>query len=401
MFGDIGYTLRYNIPLGKEGIMPWEEVTVMSLKREFISLATNDSGFNFGHLCDRFGISRKTGYKWIKRFLEYGEGGLMDQSRRPFNSPSKTLQQMERAVLMVRQQHPAWGGRKIKRRLENMGYQAVPAPSTITAILRRGDCITQEESEKHKPLVRFQRSAPNELWQMDFKGHLPCPEGRCHPFTLLDDCSRYALALKACEDETAETVKGCLTGVFRQYGLPYQMLMDNGSPWGSDQEHIYTPLTVWLMRLGICIAHSRPYHPQTLGKDERFHKTLKAELLGESIPWRRAESQRRFDQWRMVYNGERPHETLNMEVPASLYQISPRPFTEKLEEIKYAPQDIVRKVQAGGIISLNGTEYKIPKAFRGERVALRPRTQEDGIMDVFYCRQRIANINLKTKHLGV
>ena len=296
---------------------------------------------------------------------------------------------------MVRGQHPAWGGRKIKYRLENMGYQSVPAPSTITAILRRGDCITPEESGKHKPFLRFQRSAPNELWQMDFKGHLPCPEGRCHPFTLLDDHSRYAIALKACPDETTETVKGCLTGAFRQYGLPYQMLMDNGAPWGSDEEHIYTPLTVWLIRVGILITHSRSYHPQTLGKDERFHRTLKAELLGVSIPWNRAESQRRFDQWRMVYNCERPHEALNMEVPANLYQVSQRPFSEKLEEIQYAPEDIVRKVQAGGIICFHGGEYKIPKAFRGERVALRPNPQEDGVMDVFFCKQKIANISLK------
>jgi transposase InsO family protein len=377
--------------------MPGKEVGVMSLKKEFVSLATNGNDCNFSQLCTRFGISRKTGYKWIKRFIRYGEDSLIDQSRRPLNSPSKTPQQMEQAVLMVRDQHPAWGGRKIKRRLENMGYQAVPAPSTITAILNRGDCITPEESGKHKPFVRFQRSAPNELWQMDFKGHLPCPEGRCHPLTLLDDHSRYVIALKACEDETAETVKGCLIGAFRQYGLPYQMLMDNGSPWGSDQEHIYTPLTVWLIRLGILIVHSRPYHPQTLGKDERFHRTLKAELLGQSIPWRREESQRRFDQWRMVYNGKRPHEALDMEVPASLYQASQRPFTQKLEEIQYAPEDIVRKVQAGGIIFFNGGKYKIPKAFRGERVALRPRPQEDGVMDPLYCKQKIAHINLK-KH---
>lgn len=381
--------------------MPWKEVSVMSLRREFVFLATNDNDRNFSHLCTRFGISRKTGYKWIKRFVDCGEGGLMDQSRRPLDSPGKTPQQMEQAVLTVRQQHPAWGGRKIKRRLENMGYQAVPVPSTITAILRRGDCITEEESGKHKPLVRFQRSAPNELWQMDFKGHLPCPEGRCHPLTLLDDYSRYAIALKACEDETTETVKGCLTGAFHQYGLPYQMLMDNGSPWGSDQEHIYTPLTVWLIRLGISITHSRPRHPQTLGKDERFHKTLKAELLGESIPWRRAESQRRFDGWRMVYNCERPHEALNMEVPASLYQVSPRLFKEKPQEIPYAPEDMVRKVQAGGIIWVNGGEYKIPQAFRGERVALRPRPQEDGVMDVFYCKQKITHISLKKSDHGV
>jgi len=308
---------------------------------------------------------------------------------------------MEQAVLMVRKRHPVWGGRKIKRRLENMGYPGVPAPSTVTAILRRGDCINPEESGKHKPLVRFERTAPNELWQMDFKGHLPCPEGRCHPLTLLDDYSRYALVLKACENETTETVKRCLTGAFRQYGLPCQMLMDNGHPWGSDQEHIYTPLVVWLMRLGILIVHSRPRHPQTLGKDERFHKTLKAELLGTTIPWKRAESQRRFDQWRMVYNSQRPHEALNMRVPASVYQISQRPFTEKLEEIQYAPDDIVRKVQASGIIWVGGVEYKIPNAFRGERVALRPTPQKVGCLDVFFCQQKIAHINLKRKDPGV
>jgi transposase InsO family protein len=381
--------------------MPWKEVSVMSLKKEFVFLATNGSSCKFSHLCTRFGISRKTGYKWIRRFLYGGEDGLIDQSRRPVNNPYKTPPTMEQAVLMVRKRHPAWGGRKIKRRLENMGYPAVPAPSTVTAILRRGDCINPEESGKHKPLVRFERAASNELWQMDFKGHLPCPEGRCHPFTLLDDYSRYALALKACENENTETVKRCLTGAFRQYGLPCQMLMDNGPPWGSDQEHIYTPLIVWLIRLGILITHSRPRHPQTLGKDERFHKTMKAELLGVSIPWKRAESQRRFDQWRMVYNCERPHEALNMKVPASLYQISQRPFTEKLEEIQYVPDDIVRKVQASGIIWVSGAEYKVPNAFRGERVALRPRPQEDGSLDVFFCKQKIAHINLKRKDLCV
>jgi transposase InsO family protein len=377
--------------------MPWREVSVMSLKKEFVSLATNDNGSDFSHLCARFGISRKTGYKWIKRFLDYGEDGLMDESRRPLKSPSKTSQQMEEAVLVIRDQHPAWGGRKIRRRLENMGYQDVPVPSTITAILNRGHRITQEESGKHKPFERFQRAAPNDLWQMDFKGYLPSPEGHCHPFTLLDDYSRYAIALRACENETKETVKSCLIEVFRQYGLPYQMLMDNGSPWGSDREHVYTPLTVWLIRLGILVTHSRPYHPQTLGKDERFHRTLKAELLGESIPWRRAECQRRFDRWRMVYNCQRPHEALNMEVPASHYQLSHRPFPEQIEEIQYAPEDMVRKVQAGGIIFFHGGEYKIPKSFRGERVALRLRPQEDGVMDVFYCKQKIAHINLK-KH---
>jgi transposase InsO family protein len=258
---------------------------------------------------------------------------------------------MEDAVLNVRGDHPAWGGRKIRSRLEALGKVNAPAASTITDILKRNGWIDPKESLKHKAWQRFEADEPNELWQMDFKGHFEAAQGRCHPLTVLDDHSRYSLGLEACQDEKGETVRQCLLDIFRRYGLPKQILVDNGSPWGSDQDHPYTPLTVWLIRLGIGIIHARPYHPQTLGKDERFHRTLKAEILSSCIGQDIVVCQKRFDEWRIVYNLERPHESLDMVVPASRYRQSPRSYQYKLPPIEYGPDDKVRKVQAGGWIS--------------------------------------------------
>ncbi len=373
--------------------MPWKEVTVMSLREEFVKFALAD-GSNISELCRRFDISRKTGYKWIERFLTEGFSGFADRSRKPMTSPNKTSQIMEEAVLSIREQHPAWGGRKIRKRLQTLGWTGIPAASTITAILQRRGCINPVESLKHKPWQRFEADVPNDLWQMDFKGHFDVVQGRCHPLTVLDDHSRYALGLRACNNETATTVRQNLIQVFRRYGLPKSLLVDNGSPWGSNEQHRYTPLTVWLIRQGIAVIHSRPYHPQTLGKDERFHRSLKAEVAQYCVGLSLDDCQRRFDTWRDVYNLQRPHQSLDMQVPADRYLPSPRRFQEKLPPIEYSPDDKVRKVQKGGWISYQGKEYRIPKAFYGERVALR-HTALDGLLDVFFCNQRITKIHLK------
>jgi len=173
---------------------------------------------------------------------------------------------------------PRLGGRKIRRRLQDLRHQAVPSASTITAILHRNGRIEGAASAGHKPFERFERVAPNELWQMDYKGHFATAAGRCHPLTVVDDHSRYAVGLRACSDERAGTVRAELTAIFRCYGLPERMLMDNGSPWGSsDGEHRHTGLSLWLLELGVAVSHGRPHHPQTQGKDERFHRTLMAE----------------------------------------------------------------------------------------------------------------------------
>jgi transposase InsO family protein len=273
-----------------------------------------------------------------------------------------------------------------------LGWAAVPAASTITGILRRHGLIDPEESAKHKAWRRFEAEDPNDLWQMDFKGHIPAAQGRCHPLTVLDDHSRYALGLEACGDERGATVQERLTRIFRRYGLPRKMMMDNGSPWGSDAAHPHTPLTVWLLRLGVKVGHSGPYHPQTLGKDERFHRSLKAEVLQYCQGLELERCQARLDAWRLVYNLERPHEALGLAPPVSRYRESPRSFPETLPVWEYGPGDQVRKVQALGYISFRNRYFRLSKAFRGQAVALRP-TLSNGVWEVFFGPHRIAQID--------
>lgn len=372
--------------------MPWRKVTVMSLRQEFVRFALAH-GTNMMELCLRFGISRKTGYKWISRFQTEGDVGLVDRPRRPRRSPWKTGPILEKAILEMRDSHTAWGGRKIRRCLQNRGRFDAPAASTITAILKRHNRIDPTESQKHVPWRRFVAEAPNDLWQMDFKGHFPASEGRCHPLTVLDDNSRYSVGLQACKDERTLTVKDHLMRFFRHYGLPRILLVDNGSPWGSGAEHRFTPLIVWVIRQGVKVVHSRPCHPQTLGKDERFHRSLKAEVIQHCQGLCLDECQEQFDSWRQTYNLHRPHEALQMQVPADYYRPSNRPYCENPSPVEYGPDDTVRKVQQGGWISYRGQEYHIPKAFCREFIALRP-TETDGHLDVYYRNQRITQIEL-------
>jgi transposase InsO family protein len=364
--------------------MPWKEITPMSERREFVSLARRQQA-NVSEICRRYGVSRKTAYKWLARAATHEQGWEMDQSRRPLHSPSRIGEEIESAILAVRDAHPAWGGRKIRACLMRDGWDGPPAASTITEALRRAGRIAPEEAKKRGPMERFEREQPNELWQMDFKGHFSTASGPCHPLTILDDHSRYALCVAACADEREATVRKTLTGVFRLYGLPARMLMDNGSCWkGTDSP--YTKLTAWLMRLGVNISHGRPYHPQTQGKTERFNRTLKDEALEGRFYDGLAHCQRHFDLFRACYNMERPHESLGMAVPLSRYRISPFAYPETLAAIEYLGTDIVRSVGTVGYISYEKSHYQVGRAFSGEPVALRA-TERDGVMAVYYCRR--------------
>jgi transposase InsO family protein len=268
--------------------MPWGERSTVSLRREFVMLALGE-GSNFAELCRRYGIQRRIGYKWLERYRLEGEAGLPDRSRRPTGSPHRTAAAVEAAVVELRQKHPCWGARKLARRLRDLGRENIPSVSTITAILHRHGLIDPKTSTSHQAFIRFEHDRPNKLWQMDFKGHFSTREGRCHPLTMLDDHSRFALKIAACADEQLETVIGVVESVFQRYGLPERMLTDNGAPWGSPwnsgETRSFTTFEAWLMRLGVGISHGRPRHPQTQGKDERFHRTLKAEVIGERV-WR-------------------------------------------------------------------------------------------------------------------
>jgi transposase InsO family protein len=295
-------------------------------------------------------------------------------------------------VLAVRDEHPVWNARKIRRVLERGNEQNVPAASTIGAILKRNGRISESASEAAQKWQRFERDRPNELSQIDFKGFFQTGQGRCYPLTMLDDHSRYVQILKACRNEQTETVKAHLIDCFRRCGLPDQINGDNGNPWGNASGDRHTTLTAWLMRLGVRVSHSRPGHPQTNGKDERFHRTLKAEVLGNRWFATMAEVQRELDRWREVYNTERPHEALALEVPASRYQVSKRPYPAAVPPIVYDSTDVVRKVMNRGGIRFHSREYYVGKAFIGEPVALRPAAQ-DGVWDVFFCHQHITTVD--------
>ena len=373
--------------------MPWEEVSVMSQRKEFVKLARGEEA-NLRELCRRFGISPTTGYKWLERFRVGGEAGLSDRPRRPQHSPGRTGSEIEEMVLKVRDTHPAWGGRKLRAWLSARGHELLPSPSTITAILRRHGRIDPSEGAKHRAWQRFEHLEPNQLWQMDFKGHFAMLEGRCHPLTVLDDHSRFSLGLEACGDERTQTVQQRLTRIFRRYGLPERMVMDNGAPWGHDADYHHTPLTVWLLRLGISVSHGRPYHPQTQGKDERFHRTLKAEVLRGDTFRDMQHCQEAFDRWRGVYNLERPHQALEMATPASRYHVSHRPFPEQLPPVEYGPEDQVRRVQDQGRFTWKGRNVKISTAFKGLPVAVRP-TSTDGLWDVFFMANKLCQIDLR------
>jgi len=376
--------------------MPWSPKDLMSLRHEFVLLARQPNA-NIRELCRRFDISPATAYKLLKRYAEQGQAGLADQSRRPRNSPARTALQMEQAIVTLREEHPAWGGRKIAARLHQLGHTDVPPPSTVTSILHRHGLISAAASATATPWQRFEHEMPNALWQIDFKGHFETPAGRCHPLTLLDDHSRFNLLLTACGRTNTEAVQQALTGSFERYGLPVRINADNGPPWGSSRTpgHGLTDLTIWLLRLGISISHSRPYHPQTNGKLERFHRSLKAEVLNGRSFDDLQQAQRAFDRWRAVYNQQRPHEGIGMAVPVSRYRPSERPFSATLAPIEYGSEDQVRIVKWDGKVDFNGHRLKVSNALHRLPIAFRPDPEADGCYDVYFCHQRFLQLDLR------
>lgn len=373
--------------------MAWKEVCLMSQREEFVLLASVD-GSNVSELCRRFGVSRKTGYKWLSRYKSDGMVGLVDRSRRPLESAGRTSDELEQQVLALRREHPAWGGRKLRRRLQDLKHAEVPAASTITEILRRHGLLDERDGAGQPNVQRFEHAAANDLWQMDFKGHFPMTRGgRCHPLTVLDDHSRYSLGLRACDNERTETVQCELVKIFRCHGLPRRMLMDNGSPWGDAGDQPWTRLTAWLLRLGISVSHGRPYHPQTQGKDERFHRTLVAEVLRDRSFTDVLETQQVFDPWRQVYNTQRPHEALGLEVPASRYRVSARSYPETLLPIEYAPDVQVRRASTRGVIKFGSRSIRISLAFASEPIGVRATLTPD-VYEAFYAHQSLGQFDL-------
>lgn len=379
--------------------MPFEIKTVMEQRLELVRLAMQP-GANISCLSRRFAVSRKICYKWIKRYNEHGNGGLKDQSKRPYSSFNQTPKGVEEKIVSLRRKHPQWGARKLRVLLKKEQVSTIPSSSTITAILHRYDLIAPEKSERQKLPKRFEYNAPNELWQMDFKGQFKLLNSAwCYPLTILDDHSRFNVCLNACLNQRSLTVKDQLITVFRRYGLPDKILTDNGSPWGTagnvnaEGDTSLSVLAIWLVRLGIKIIHGRPYHPQTQGKEERFHRTLKTDLLQYEQFKNIDHCQVRFDKWRNQYNLERPHEAIGYKTPSELYGHSKKCFPESLPAIEYLSNDDVRKVCNNGFISYKGRRLKLGRGLSDQFVAIR-HTINENIKEVYYCNQKIKDIIL-------
>ncbi len=361
--------------------MPWHTQTPMSQRLEFVILAAR-GGVSFKELCRRYGVSRKTGYKWLGRYTAGGTAALQDRSRKPHRSPRQVPATVAAQVIALREQ-TTWCGRKLHQRLKALQAEPVPAASTCTAILRRADLLKKDRA--HGPWQRFERPQPNELWQMDHKGDFPTQSRqRCHPLTVCDDHSRYNLVLDPAGNRRTATVRAALTAAFQCYGLPEAILCDNAGVWGNVADGTgHTPLTVWLLRLGVRVLHGRPYHPQTQGKEERFHRTLKQEVLDRHT-WRDlAHCQVEFERFRHRYNHERPHDALRGQTPASRYQPSVRAMPGQLLLPEYADME-VRTVRAKGVITFGNRTWSIGAAFTALPIGLRPSPQADGQWEAYF-----------------
>ena len=381
--------------------MPWITASPMSQRHEFVLLA-GQAGANVRQLCRRFQISAKTGYKWLQRFRTEGVQGLGDRSRRPRRSPGSLAGSVASAVIALRREHPTWGGRKLRRRLQDLGQAQVPAASTCTRIVDRAGMLAPEASAASGAWKRFERGQPNELWQLDFKGHFPTQSGvRCHPLAALDDHSRFNVLLAAESDEQGGTVKAVLLSAFTQYGLPEALLCDNGPPWGCAEPTCpHTSFTVWLLRLGVRVLHGRPYHPQTQGKQERFNRTLDADLLRQHT-WRDlAHCATQFQRFRHCYNCERPNDALDGATPVSRYRPSVRSLPSQLPDLTYPSGTTVRSLHQNGVLAFGGQRWYIGKPFGGLPIGLRPSPQADGQWEVFFSFHRLGLLDLRSPRVS-
>lgn len=367
--------------------MPWKDKTVEELREEFKEAAREAK--NFSMLCRAFGISRKTGYKWIAR------QSVSDLSHAPHRVPGRTPAEVEDAILQVRAENQAWGAKTIRKVLENNGYPDLPCARTVNNVLRRHGCISESESQKRTAFIRFQRAHCNELWQTDFKGDFPLLDGtRCFPLDILDDCSRFCLCIEA--KSGAGGVIPTFETVFGTYGLPQAILSDNGGAFAGLRGG-YTRFERWLMDLDVLPIHGRPLHPQTQGKIERFHRTMKNELLKRHAFLDLADADRRLREWRVKYNEVRPHEAIGMLCPADVYIPSRRPYPPNIRAYEYSGTYPVIKVNFKGYLRFDRKEFYLSETMVGAELELRP--LGGGVFALCYRNYKIAEIDAAAEQL--
>lgn len=364
--------------------MSWETKTVMEQRKEFIIAASAEDA-NISQLCREFGISRKTGHKWINR-AELGLP-LCDQSRRPHRQPSKTAVEIEQRIIQMRLDHPAWGGKTIWAALEAAGVDGLPSTKTCCNILKRNGLIDPAESAKHTAFQRFEKEYCNEMWQTDFKGDFLLRNGvRCYPLTILDDHSRFNIRI---EPKTSATgVKDSFIRAFQEFGLPNSVLSDNGAQFAGAHRGL-SQFERFLMDLDILPIHGRPIHPQTQGKIERFHRTLKKEAL-RVTPANMEEARIRLENWRWVYNEIRPHHSLGLRTPSSVYQPSTRPYYEPKPYIYDEGAKLI-KVNNWGYIRFGPMQLFLSEAMADTHVEIR--FDDNDTFSILYRNYKIASVD--------
>lgn len=347
--------------------MPWESRTVEDQRREFVQAAMGCT--NFSALCRDFGIDRHTGYKWVGRYAACQP--LTDRSRRPHTSPSRTSEEVELLILAVRAENPGWGARTIRDVLIREGHTNIPCAKTVNNILNRYGCISPEESQKRKPFTRFEKEWCNQMWQVDFKGEFRMEDNRyCYPLDIMDDHSRFAIKVVPLLS-TANAVIPVFQDAFREFGLPDSILSDNGAQFAGFRKG-YTQFERWLMDLDILPIHGRVKHPQTQGKIERFHRTMKQELLNHTAIADIKDAERKLAAWREKYNHIRPHEALGMKRPGDVYEPSQREYSQEIRKYEYGGAYHVVKVNSWGYVRFDKWQVYLSETMTGQYIEFRP-----------------------------
>ena len=358
--------------------MPWDARSVMDAKVRFISdCVCGEEPMTV--LCERYGISRETGYLWQRRYALEGVMGLQERSRAPHHPGRATAAELVVQLIEARKRKPYWGPRKLLAMLrrEHPAWRW-PAASTVADILRR-EGLSEPRRRRRRALTVEQPFlavvAANDAWCIDFKGWFRTGDGtRCDPLTVTDAYSRYLLGTRIIAP-VSEAVAAATDRLFREHGLPWRLRSDNGPPFASSGAGGLTRLSARWVKMGIGLERIYPGKPQQNGRHERMHGTLKAQTC-QPPAQTPAEQQRRFDAFRQEYNDERPHEALGQKPPSEFYSASPRPFTERLEDPCYGPHEQVRRVRTSGEIRWRGGMVFISEALIGEAVGVRER--EDG-----------------------
>jgi transposase InsO family protein len=331
--------------------------------------------WDMASLCRHFGISRKTGYKWVSRYIEEGPAGLTDHSRAPLSHRLAVPELIIEAMVAARREHPTWGPRKLRAWLKRQHPDTLwPAASTIGEILRRhGLTVPRHRSRKGAPYTEPLQPCdrPNAVWSADFKGWFVTSDGhRCDPLTITDNYSRYLLRCQAVRATGHEAVQPIFEAVFREYGLPDAIRTDNGPPFATTTVASLSRLSVWWLKLGILPERIEPGKPAQNGRHERMHRTLKQET---ATPPRRTWrlQQQAFDNFRQEYNCDRPHEGINDDIPTNLYQPSLRQYPLVVPEMTYPDDMTIRRVHSQGDLRWKHHQIYLSEILAGEPVGLR------------------------------